>query len=227
VVKMTCYDTWGRPYQIDLPGSEPRPEPKVTTQTIVGLDLGQRQDFTALAAVERTRVEGQDATYRVRQLRRWREVAYTDIRDQVAERLRVWGLTTDDTLVLDGTGVGVAVTDLFVEAKRQGAIPAAVSAITITAGFEATRVPGGWHTPKRELIATTTVLLEQRRIEVIGGLPESATLKAELGNFRTKVSAAGHDSYAAWREQDHDDLVLAVALACWSGEHPRVRPWIY
>ena len=30
-----------------------------------------------------------------------------------------------------------------------------------------------------------------------------------------------HDSYAAWREQAHDDLVLAVALACWWGEYRR------
>ena len=25
------------------------------------------------------------------------------------------------------------------------------------------------------------------------------------------------DSYGAWLEEDHDDLVLAVALACWYG----------
>jgi len=30
--------------------------------------------------------------------------------------------------------------------------------------------------------------------------------------------ATGHDSYEAWREGDHDDLVLAVAMACWTGE---------
>jgi hypothetical protein len=31
----------------------------------------------------------------------------------------------------------------------------------------------------------------------------------------------GHDQHGAWREGTHDDLVLAVALACWYGEtHP-------
>jgi hypothetical protein len=29
-----------------------------------------------------------------------------------------------------------------------------------------------------------------------------------------------HDSYEHWREGDHDDLVLAAALACW---WPRIR----
>jgi len=27
-----------------------------------------------------------------------------------------------------------------------------------------------------------------------------------------------HDSYSHWREGDHDDLVLATALACWFRE---------
>ena len=29
-----------------------------------------------------------------------------------------------------------------------------------------------------------------------------------------------HDSYGAWREGAHDELVLAVAVACWYGERP-------
>ena len=28
-----------------------------------------------------------------------------------------------------------------------------------------------------------------------------------------------HDSYSAWREEDHDDLVISVALAAWWGEN--------
>ena len=30
-----------------------------------------------------------------------------------------------------------------------------------------------------------------------------------------KVSSAGREQYGAWREGTHDDLVFAVALACW------------
>ncbi len=46
------------------------------------------------------------------------------------------------------------------------------------------------------------VLLEQRRLEVAEGLPESAVLTAELGTFRTKISPAGYGSYGAWRLGD-------------------------
>src|SRR4051794_36787501 len=55
------------------------------------------------------------------------------------------------------------------------------------------------------------------------------TLQEELINFRVKVSLAGRDSYGAsaeWREGNHDDLVLALALALWHGEN-RVTPIIW
>lgn len=222
MVKLTCMDASGRIYQHEIP--DPPSPPADKTTTIIGLDLGQRQDYTALAGVQKLQHLDDPPVYQVRRLKRWREEPYTAIRDELLARLPVWELTGQDRLVVDATGVGVAVTDIFREAK----FPTKLEAITITAGFNSTRVPGGWHVPKRDLIAVVAVLLEQRRITVADGLPESQTLKAELGNFRTKITAAGNDTFAAWREADHDDLVLAVALACWSGEHGGGTPaYIY
>ena len=41
-------------------------------------------------------------------------------------------------------------------------------------------------------------------------------LREELLNFRRKIDLrTAHDSYEHWRESDHDDLVLATALAAW------------
>ncbi len=37
-------------------------------------------------------------------------------------------------------------------------------------------------------------------------------------------AATAHDSYEAWREGDHDDLMLSVALACWAGERFLRKP---
>jgi hypothetical protein len=56
-------------------------------------------------------------------------------------------------------------------------------------------------------------------LKVAARLAEAVTLHRELLAFRIKVSLNGHDSYEAWRERDHDDCVLAVALACWAGEN--------
>ena len=43
--------------------------------------------------------------------------------------------------------------------------------------------------------------------------------REELINFRVKINLkTAHDSYEAWREGEHDDLVLSVALAAWFAE---------
>ena len=80
---------------------------------------------------------------------------------------------------------------------------------------------------KRELVGMVSVLLEQRRLQIADGLPEATILKAELGNFRLKMTAAGNETFSAWRDADHDDLVLAVALACWLGEQPVRQAYVY
>jgi hypothetical protein len=47
-------------------------------------------------------------------------------------------------------------------------------------------------------------------------LPLTPVLVQELQTFRVRIDqATAHDSYSAWHERDHSDLVLATALACW------------
>lgn len=117
-------------------------------------------------------------------------------------------------LIVDATGVGAPVVDLF---RARGLEPIAV---TITGGTTVNRADyGALHVPKRDLISTVAVLLEQRRLAIAASLPEAATLVKELAGFQRRVSKAGNDQYeASWREAPHDDLVLAVALAAWYRE---------
>jgi hypothetical protein len=79
-----------------------------------------------------------------------------------------------------------------------------------------------------------SILLETRigrtrRLSFSRRLPMLDVLMEELKNFRVKINlATGHESFEAWRERDHDDLVLAVALGCWVGERlPREPPGTY
>jgi hypothetical protein len=131
-------------------------------------------------------------------------------------------------LVVDATGVGLPVVDLFTRVVESSAIRrASLIGVTITGGFEARqadprRAEGGrylqWHVPKRELVGTMQSLIQSERLKVASRLPESATLLEELQTFRIRLSEAGNESYGAWRERDHDDTVLALSLACWAGE---------
>jgi hypothetical protein len=74
---------------------------------------------------------------------------------------------------------------------------------------------GGWLVPRQELVGTLQVLLQCQRLKVAPALPEAALLVRELANFRAKSAIAAEDLVLSWREGEHDDLVLAVALACW------------
>jgi hypothetical protein len=84
---------------------------------------------------------------------------------------------------------------------------------------------GSLHVPKKELVGVLQLLRQGRRLK-IARLPERDLLVRGLGNFNVKITTAGNETFEAWRERDHDDLVLAVALACWLGESsaPLVAP---
>src|SRR5450755_365166 len=94
-------------------------------------------------------------------------------------------------------------------------------AVTITGGMDVNREdPFDLKVPKRELASTLVALYQGHRLKVAGSLSLAQTLIAELLNFKVKINiSTGNDSYEAWRESEHDDLVLAVALACWYGEN--------
>ena len=68
-------------------------------------------------------------------------------------------------------------------------------------------------------MAAVQTLLQSSRLKIAESLDLAPTLKKELLNFRVKIDPkTAHDSYEHWREGDHDDLVLATALACWYRE---------
>jgi hypothetical protein len=119
-------------------------------------------------------------------------------------------------LVVDETGVGRPVTELLALAMPgRRLLP-----VTITAGHVVIWAADGWgvNVPKKMLVSTMQVLLQADRLKVARGLAHAATLARELQAFRVKVTAAANETFEAWRERDHNDMVLAVALAAWAGE---------
>lgn len=131
-------------------------------------------------------------------------------------------------LVIDGTGVGRPVVDLFRKAK----INCHLVPVTITGGASAALGQvkidewGYHHVPKKELVGCVQVLLGTGRLEVAPKLSQAATLVHEIKSFSYKVKDSGHVTLEAWREKDHDDLVLALALAAWYGERGQQELWV-
>jgi hypothetical protein len=138
---------------------------------------------------------------------------YPDVIERVRELIHTSPLQSKSIAgLVDKTGVGAAVIDSFVQS---GLTP---MAITIHGGVEVSRDPqrAGFRVPKRDLVSTVQVLLQNERLKIPRSLPLAQTLKKELLNFRQKIDPnTAHDSYSHWREGQHDDLVLATAMGCW------------
>lgn len=116
-------------------------------------------------------------------------------------------------LLVDATGVGAAVLDHL---RAAGLKPVG---ILIHGGDAVTRAPWVFRVPKRDLVGIVSVRLQNRSLRFTNAGPFAAILQRELLNFRVKIDpVTSHDSYASWRESEHDDLVLATAIALWWGD---------
>jgi hypothetical protein len=94
----------------------------------------------------------------------------------------------------------------------------------VLTGHQATAADGGgWLVPKKQLISTLQVLLAARRLQVAPTLAEAPTLVRELLQFQVKVTRAALETFGSGRDSQHDDSVLAVALAVWYAERCPVR----
>ena len=232
--------------------------------TIIGLDLGALQDFSARAelrviappvppapdpvtfhpaaggkpttlpaptpawgSVAPPAVKAPEEPTRLRcvGLYRWPlKTRYATVVNDIGahlDRLRAAG--EDVELVIDGTGVGVAVLELFDAAGIR------YTAVSIHGGQATTHEGKVWRVAKKSLVAALQVAAQNRTLTIDRPKSELAqALRAEMGNFRHTINpATAHESFAAWRESDHDDLVLALALACWRATRPvkRVGAW--
>jgi hypothetical protein len=202
----------------------------------VGLDLGQSADYTALAVVQVVKKKHEEqpgkisSSLHLRHLKRYPlRTPYTHIADGVAALMRSEELNRYEhdpsrsrtarattQLYVDKTGVGAGVTDLL-KAKGLRFTP-----ITIHGGEKVHNEHGAYNVPKKDLVAALEVPFDTGTLKVAEGLELWPTLKEELLNFRRKQNQkTAHISFEHWREGDHDDLVLACAMACWGASSPR------
>ena len=113
-------------------------------------------------------------------------------------------------LVLDYSGVGRGVADMFVYA---GTTPLMV---TITGGDAVGWARGGNSVtvPKSTLVSRLVALMYSGELVVHRDLKDWPMLRREMINYRTEVTASGQVTWNA-AAGAHDDLIIATALAGW------------
>ena len=70
---------------------------------------------------------------------------------------------------------------------------------------------------KKQLASVLVTLFTGHRLN-IAEVPERAVLLKEAQAFSVKITPEGNETMESWRDSEHDDLVLALALACWAAE---------
>jgi hypothetical protein len=191
----------------------------------VGLDLGQRQDYTAIAVVERRELyKGyQNATLHSMAVRHVERMAlgtpYVSVVDRVRAIVQSDALAGQCLLAVDSTGVGNPVVDML----RGARLGCEISAITITGGERAHMAQTGWNVPKQDLIANLRLLLERGELKIAKGLKGLRMLMRELMDMQAREKSGGGMRIGADRYGQHDDLVIALALACWKARKHQDR----
>lgn len=177
----------------------------------VGLDLGQAADYSAIAIVEKA-----ETGLHVVHLDRTRGQSYPEIVRNTANLMVKPPLAGQALLVVDATGVGRAVLDMLRSSEQHPV------AVTIHGGAKVTGSRRAPRVPKADLINGLLLAFQSGTVKISSALPHAATLAHELAEMRRKVSINGNAQYGVWRDAEHDDLVLALAIAVWQAERRAV-----
>jgi len=199
----------------------------------IGLDLGQRQDHTAIAVVERLdtaeyrfdwmryvqQEDSRTVRHDVRRLERMRlGTPYARVVERVGELAAHPAMAGRCSVVVDATGLGGPVVERLMEAE----LPCDLIPVTITGAGEASRRGLGWSVPKADLMTGLQVMLQEGELRIARELPLASELRRELLQIRAEAGASGRVRYGAFGSGQHDDLALAVALACWRSRRAAV-----
>jgi hypothetical protein len=178
----------------------------------VGLDLGQRRDFSAIAVIQRQdRMAAWSpnprCSFLVRHLERMElGTSYVKVVQRVCDMMRDPTMLGQSRLVVDATGVGAPVIDLL----RHAGVGGRTTSVTITGGENAHGSDERWSVPKKDLLSGLEVLMEAGDLSVSRHLQHAGSLLKELAAMRPASDGP-----------EHDDLVLALALACWRARRAR------
>ena len=201
----------------------------------ISADLGQVNDFTAITITERimqcqkntefkswtSQPDKNPKTFHLRHIERpARGTTYPNIVDRIKELTNSPQLAgKSKAVVIDITGLGRPVWDLMQNSgfRRQ------MNGITITGGSTVTQNDDIFSVPKRDLITAMQVAFQNEDLKIAKGLPEADALIKELVNFKVKIGVSGHDTYEAWREGIHDDIVLSAAMGVWLASQRQCR----
>jgi hypothetical protein len=207
----------------------------------VVVDPAKRRDFTAILTVKKTAdlVEGEPLLKTpdrivnyldVVHIDKFNGITYPEIVRKVALRVGHADLVNNCDLLIDGTGVGEALTDLL----REGGLDPLP--IIFTAGTKVQLVYGDFgqiflgqvgklatartikemHVPKVDLVDAGRLLAQQGRFWCDPQMRWADDFEAQMQGFRGKVNEkTGRTKFENENDELHDDLIVCYLMAAW------------
>jgi hypothetical protein len=198
------------------------------TLTVMGVDIGQKRDPTAIAVAEIDYRESdlprrrKESHYLVRHLERLQlGTPYPKVSRRIGEICqRVNAQTANRPHVfVDATGVGQPIVDLLKDSAPEAQ---RIWAVYFTHGDLRTENRGENKITlgKAFLVSRLQMLLQCQRLHLPRGHQEADALVKELLDYEIRVDENANDRYGAFRVGTHDDLVTALGLAV--NKEPRI-----
>lgn len=151
----------------------------------IGVDLGQRQDHTALGIIERPervlenryRLHNAQPPLPLELLVRRAEryplgIPYPRIVEKIYELTNSTPFAGQCALIVDATGVGAPVIDML----RSSGLRCELTAVTITGGERQSGTSSRPSVPKKDLLASLQLSLEKNEMRISRRIPSVRTL---------------------------------------------------
>lgn len=196
---------------------------------IVTQDIASTYDYTTteIYQIARRPIEGSASpmhfVYLLCVFRDKKQLTYDKLPVYTKELMDSYDMWGRSSLVVDGTGVGAAVFDVYC------AIGLDPFKIVMTGGNSANAIKGrtkssfsssqfgdlyGGHVPKAELISSLKMHLERQMI-ANGTKAYAEDVTRQLQHFTAEMTKAKKMTYNNDNPAIHDDFVISAAMACW------------
>lgn len=210
------------------------------SQYVVSIDIAKRRDFTAIQIYRDTpelirgdkaahapdrQFHYQDLVYQFK----GQDMRYQDLAMHVVRLLSDKKVNNNNDLIVDGTGVGVAVVDIF---RERGLNPIPIVA---TSGGTARPVYADignifgtgeqlkgmqtvseWHVPKVEMVQAGQVAMEQRLVRIAPNVNHLDDFREQLQGFKGRFNEkTNYTRYDAEDDDVHDDFITCYLMAMW------------
>lgn len=214
------------------------------SEYVVAVDLAQRRDWTWWLVLRDNVqvVDGSSLSQRPDRIQHYYDIVfldkaqnakYGDIVKATDSLMMDDELRNNADLIIDGTGVGVAVRDMMVDAHLNP-IPIMFTAgdrvhevyhdpmIAGARGFRGIPALKQINVPKLDLVAAGRKLIETHRVGVCPGIDYAKDFERQMKSFHEILKENKHLTFEA-ATGDHDDAVCAFLMAAWWTTYSRPK----